>query len=83
MSDDLNIPLLFQGEEMHCVMCGRVQKSDPKVESNWTCLQVETRLYYVCPLHLPLHNRAKASDFERAYEKIFRKIAELEKENNA
>lgn len=41
--------VLFQGEMMTCKMCGRQQKSDPKVESNWTALQFDSLIVYLCP----------------------------------
>lgn len=41
--------LLFQGEMMICHYCGKQQKSNPKVESNWTALQLDKKVLYVCP----------------------------------
>jgi len=34
--DPTNIP--FLGQEMICIMCGRQQRSDPHIESQWRCL---------------------------------------------
>lgn len=42
-------PLPFMGEWMQCNICGRKQKSDPHVESGWTCLTIDNeRRVYVC-----------------------------------
>lgn len=41
---------LFQGETMTCIRCGRVEKSDPHIESNWTAIQLESKIFYVCPV---------------------------------
>ena len=40
---------LFQGEVMHCDKCGWKYKSDPKVESQWTVVEVDGKLIYICP----------------------------------
>lgn len=43
----------FVGEVMHCVVCHRNEKSDPKVESNWLAFDFmragKTVRIYVCP----------------------------------
>jgi len=45
----------FQGEMMRCEVCGSEQKSNPEVESNWTCVELDgewgSLLLYVCPKH--------------------------------
>lgn len=71
--------LPFHGELMTCCMCDKQQKSDPKVESDWTLITMpEGDSYYVCPDELPLSNRkATKWDFARAYDRIFTHIAEL------
>ena len=38
---------MFTGETMTCIMSGRTQKSNPNVESNWDCIQMEDKFYYV------------------------------------
>ncbi|MCA0453392.1 MAG: hypothetical protein LCI00_05415 [Chloroflexi bacterium] len=43
------VGLLFQGEMMTCVMCKKEQQSDPKVESNWTAIQADEQVFYICP----------------------------------
>lgn len=39
----------FVGEEMTCIRCGRVEKSDPYVSSDWTVIELEGKPLYVCP----------------------------------
>lgn len=50
MSKKISDPL-FQGEMMKCKMCGRQQKSDAKIKSNWTAIEVpDTKtVIYLCP----------------------------------
>jgi hypothetical protein len=45
------VPKLFQGELMECVICKATQKSDSAVESQWRCLQdtVTKKMIYLCP----------------------------------
>lgn len=73
----------FRGEMMTCIMCGKQEKSDPRVESDWTVIEMpdDGKAYYVCPAELPLNDKATSWDFQRAYEKIFAKIAELDVKN--
>jgi len=46
---------IFQGENMRCEVCSTEKKSNPDVESNWTCVELGgdwgTLLLYVCPKH--------------------------------
>lgn len=67
--------LRFQGEMMTCIMCGKQQKSDPKVESDWTCIEVDSVGYYVCPQELAAAHKGKES-YEVAYDRILREVAE-------
>lgn len=68
--------LPFQGEVMICVMCGRQQRSNPTVESNWRALTVDGETYYACPREFP-KDGARAGKFAKAYERILRKIMAL------
>lgn len=70
----------FRGEMMTCIMCGKQEKSDPRVESDWTVIEMpdDGKAYYVCPDELPLNDKSTSWDFQRAYKKIFEKIAELD-----
>ncbi len=65
--------LRFQGETMTCCMCGKSQQSDPAVESNWRCLEVDRKPYYVCPVHFPADG-ASSLAFKEAYLAVLRKI---------
>lgn len=54
MSKKVEVPLLFQGEMMTCKLCGKTQRSNPKVESGWTALQMgyesgKQIIVYICP----------------------------------
>lgn len=42
---------LFDGEMMICKHCGRMQKSDPNVSSQWTAVTIEGegKTIYFCP----------------------------------
>lgn len=75
----MNTP--FQGEKMYCVMCNKVQYSDPNIESNWTAIEFEGKTYYVCPGELPFEKAqagiATETDFKEAYAKIFSRIIAL------
>lgn len=81
--DPIRPATLFQGEKMRCIMCNKVQWSDPQVNSDWTAIEFEGKTYYVCPGEMPFE-RAKAGvatedDFTRAYQKIFYRIAALKR----
>lgn len=39
----------FMGEIMTCCMCGKVEKSDPLRESDWTAIDVDSVRRYICP----------------------------------
>lgn len=62
------------GETMTCVMCGRVQRSDPKVESNWRIVQPDGVRHYVCPDHFPPDETGTTEQFRQAYIAVFKKI---------
>ena len=40
----------FIGEMMTCGGCGKVEKSDPHVESNWTVVELDGKPIYFCPV---------------------------------
>lgn len=67
----------FQGEKMKCIICGKIQHSDPHIESQWRCLVVDGMSYYVCPKHFPPDETATKAQFATAYEKVMRKIIKL------
>jgi hypothetical protein len=39
----------FMGEIMDCVNCHKKEKSDPKIQSNWTAIKMDNITIYVCP----------------------------------
>lgn len=41
--------LPFMGEIMECAICHAKQKSDPKIESGWTAITMDTITKYMCP----------------------------------
>lgn len=41
--------LPFMGEIMECAKCHKKKKSDPKVESGWTMIQMDETKTYICP----------------------------------
>jgi len=61
----------FSGELMTCALCGRQEKSDPGIESGWRAIQMDGRVYYVCPNELP-KDGSTATEYEIAYSRIFR-----------
>jgi hypothetical protein len=61
-----------------CIMCGKVHKFHPRIRSNWTVLEADSKPFYVCPDELPLKKQNPTErEFADAYEKIFKKIADL------
>jgi hypothetical protein len=63
-------PKFFQGEIMTCTVCGKVEKSDPNVVSNWTVVEVEGKAHYCCPDCL----QQNAGSVEERYALFFKKI---------
>lgn len=41
------MPIPFMGETMKCIMSGEVKQSDPNVESNWYCIIIDGKRFYV------------------------------------
>lgn len=66
----------FMGELMHCCVCDFEKISDPQVQSGWTCLSVDGVRYYVCVGCVPAA-REGTKQFERAWGRIFKVIAQL------
>ena len=59
---------------MKCVMCGKEQESDPNIESNWTCFEINSdSRYYCCPDCL----QNNAGSIQERYELVMLKIIEL------
>lgn len=59
----------FTGEVMTCVICKCQQRSDPNVESQWRCIELDGVRFYACPKEFP-PDGASAAAFERAYGKV-------------
>lgn len=66
----------FMGEEMTCVMCGCVHKSDPNLQSQWRLLQLDGYRFYVCPKHFPDDRTATVKKFSDAHYKVISKCIE-------
>lgn len=39
----------FRGEMMLCHECGKLEKSNPHVSSNWTVVEIDGTAIYICP----------------------------------
>lgn len=59
----------FVGETMTCTLYGKVEKSDPGVETQWRCIELDSVGYYVCPKHFP-PDGSPSRRYERAYTKV-------------
>lgn len=70
--------LRFQGEMMHCALCGKTQRSDPAVESGWTYIEYADQGGYVCPDHLPSNREmATKEEYAACYEVILAAVLGL------
>jgi hypothetical protein len=59
----------FMGETMTCAMCGKQQKSDPAIESDWRYIEVDDKAGYICPAHFPLDPAtATKEDWSKCYQ---------------
>lgn len=57
----------FMGEMMRCVVCGRQERSNPRISSNWRMLQIDKHSFYVCPDELP-EEGASSTEYRKAYQ---------------
>jgi hypothetical protein len=64
------------GELMTCIMCGRQERSDPHVESQWRCIVADGVPYYACPAEFPL-DTAGGGAFSVAYQRILARIVAI------
>lgn len=71
--------LPFQGEMMTCVVCGKQERSDPKVESNWRGITLEKQTHYACTDEFPADD-ASREEFEATYLKVLLAIVKKRKE---
>lgn len=57
----------FTDELMTCVVCGRQERSQPRVSSDWRNLQVDACSFYVCPDEFPDANPSQ-QEYKKAYQ---------------
>lgn len=57
----------FQGEMMTCIVCGRQERSNPAVKSDWRMLDADGYHFYFCPDEFP-SNKAGKEAFSEAYQ---------------
>ena len=68
----------FQGETMLCCMCGRTQRHEPDIESQWTWIEAdETFGVYVCPNCLQDSEQARSGHYATVYGRVLRRIERL------
>jgi len=68
----------FQGEDMICIMCDQHKKSDPSISSNWTLLEIDEFLFYVCDHCFPgVYKHISQPKYNLQMEIIFTRISEL------
>lgn len=63
----------FMGEEMNCVLCGKVEMSDPAVESDWRAIEINKRMSYCCSDHFPA-DPATEQEYGEAYYQFIKKV---------
>lgn len=70
---DATTQIPMMGEMMECAICGRKQKSDPKIYSGWRCGGLDRlagfRLYY-CPDHPEEEKLAHFAEFSDSIQDI-------------
>lgn len=76
---ELNGELLpFMGEEMTCILCGKVETSDPAVESGWRAIELNDKLTYACPDHFPAEtDPAIGKKLAKAYYQFIKKVVDM------
>lgn len=52
---------------MVCVICSKEQYSNPSVKSDWRCIELDKRFFYVCLEEFP-PNESASSEFKKAYQ---------------
>lgn len=68
--------MVFRGEIMHCIMSGAKKKSNPNIESNWDCIIVDGKRYYVSDTWR--EKSYKKRGIEKTYGMVFQKILEIQ-----
>lgn len=69
----------FKGELMTCAICGKKQKSDREVGSNWTYIRLNDSGFYVCPDCLDDHPQPKNEIPGRTLRKVSRMLGRATK----
>lgn len=59
----------FMRELMTCCVCGKQQRSNPRLESQWRALEVDNEIFYACPDEFP-SDRAGKHAFSKAYQLV-------------
>ena len=63
----MTVPVLFQGERMHCILCDKEELSSPGTESQWRAIsELPGGPFYACPDHFP-PDTADSIAFSKAY----------------
>ncbi|OWY63990.1 hypothetical protein B7486_49810 [cyanobacterium TDX16] len=57
----------FKRELMTCCVCGKQQRSDPKVQTQWRALEIDSEIVYGCPDEFP-RDGAEKEKFKTAYQ---------------
>lgn len=57
----------FQGELMTCIVCGETQRSNPKIASDWRCMDADGYNFYFCPEEFP-PDEAGSEEFSKSYQ---------------
>jgi hypothetical protein len=72
----------FMGEEMICILCGKIQQSDPAVESGWLYVEIDGQGFYVCPDHQPKEREIYSTKaWTEFYKIVILKVLEQRKNN--
>ena len=68
--------MIFQNEEMVCIMSGRRQKANPNIESGWDCVITDRGKYYVSAQWR--EKQYKKYGVEKTWTSIMLKVHELD-----
>ncbi len=63
----------FTGEPMQCDLCPRQEKSEPRRESNWRCIELDGHRFYICPCHFPT-DVSSQDEFAKAYKGVLAQL---------
>lgn len=54
---------------MTCCVCGKQQRSNLRLESQWRALEIDEKLFYACPDEFP-PDGASRDAFKKAYQLV-------------